>query len=437
MMTPNLPSRPSKAWNKLATMSAKERRTLYEKHIGPSTGLTRYIISLALIKLYCPQHLKHCRVCSGPLPFFDFVVGFRNFCTNECRFKALRCQYADWCAKQGVTNVSQLEWVKEKKVETQVANWGADHYMKTEEGMSMYKEKLKDIYGDHVTNVSQIPGVYDKKRETWLRKYGVDNPNKSPIIKAKKENVFVERYGVKQIWQSPEVQRKGRDTMRKRFNAPNAENPMDVPEIRERIVRTSLSKWGVTNPSKSNIIKQRIKDAFTERYGEGVTSAMHVPAFFEKVQDRRFRRTSVDIGNGATIRCQGYERQAIVRMMERGCTVSSRVPFIRYKDKKRDRIYYPDAFVKTPNGHAALIEVKSTYTLGLKHAESFKKNVLKFRAAEKACAASDRSCSFYLVLVHGRKADRFLTIKNPSTVSARSIRKLLAEQNIAIDKVLK
>lgn len=56
-------------------------------------------------------------------------------------------------SKYGVDNISKLEWVKEKKIETSLANYGTKHTLQSE----IIKDKIKN---------------------TCLEKYGVDNPTK-------------------------------------------------------------------------------------------------------------------------------------------------------------------------------------------------------------------------------------------------------------------
>lgn len=53
---------------------------------------------------------------------------------------------------------------------------------------------------------------------------------------------------------------------------------------------TFMARYGVTNPSKSDIIKDRIRNTFTERYGEGVTNSMHVPEFVQAIKDTNMDR---------------------------------------------------------------------------------------------------------------------------------------------------
>ncbi len=49
-----------------------------------------------------------------------------------------------------------------------------------------------------------------------------------------------------------------------------------------RTKKTCLQKYGYDNPSKSPVVIQRIKDVFTERYGEGVTNSMHIEEIHQR-----------------------------------------------------------------------------------------------------------------------------------------------------------
>lgn len=63
----------------------------------------------------------------------------------------------------------------------------------------------------------------------------------------------------------------------------------------EKAKKTSLERYGTTNPSKSKIIKERIKDTFTEKYGEGITNAMHIQSFKDKIVDTNIERHGTSI----------------------------------------------------------------------------------------------------------------------------------------------
>lgn len=60
--------------------------------------------------------------------------------------------------------------------------------------------------------------------------------------------------------------------------------------VADKIKQTSLDRYGVSNPSKSKIVKDRIKESFTEKYGEGITNAMHLQEFKDKIVDTNIER---------------------------------------------------------------------------------------------------------------------------------------------------
>jgi len=60
--------------------------------------------------------------------------------------------------------------------------------------------------------------------------------------------------------------------------------------VAEKCKSTSLERYGVSNPSKSKIIKDRIKDSFEEKYGEGITNAMHIQSFKDKIVETNVDR---------------------------------------------------------------------------------------------------------------------------------------------------
>jgi hypothetical protein len=64
--------------------------------------------------------------------------------------------------------------------------------------------------------------------------------------------------------------------------------------VTEKCKQTSLEKYGVSNPSKSKIIKDRIKESFTEKYGEGITNSMHLQEFRDKIVETNIEKYGTD-----------------------------------------------------------------------------------------------------------------------------------------------
>lgn len=92
--------------------------------------------------------------------------------------------------KYGTTNISKLEFIKNKKSQTTKKNHGVE--------FSFQSEILRE-----------------KSKNTWLSKYGVDNPSKSEEIKSKKENTLMKNHGVLNPSHCPEIFEKAQTTGKK------------------------------------------------------------------------------------------------------------------------------------------------------------------------------------------------------------------------------
>lgn len=111
----------------------------------------------------------------------------------------------------------------------------------------------------------------------------------------------------------------------------------------------------------------------------------------------RFTNKVIEIA-GTKVRAQGYEPQALAWLLEHKNLAmrdlvldsSGKVPVIPYKSRKRNRRYYPDIFIPQQN---RIIEVKSTYTLGLLNGIGWKRN------QDKAKACIDLGYQFTLMLM--------------------------------------
>ena len=55
--------------------------------------------------------------------------------------------------------------------------------------------------------------------------------------------------------------------------------------LHEKSLKTNLERYGNMNPQKTDIVRQHCTNTFKERYGESVTTAMHIPG----VKERRKR----------------------------------------------------------------------------------------------------------------------------------------------------
>lgn len=209
----------------------------------------------------------------------------------------------------------------------------------------------------------------EKRQQGMLNKYGVLNPSQNSDIQAKKRNTFKERFGFDNPSKSEVVQNKIKDKW---------------PSAAIKREQTSLAKYGTASYSSTEEFKQRRKETWTAKYG------VDNPAKSDIVKDKIFEGQQYKSSNkpvqlaGRIYSVQGYEPLIIQELLKSGIAESEiiidkkLIPKINYVGpdglKKR---YYPDIWLPRYN---MLIEVKSLYTWR-KYKEL---NLLKVKAAKSS-----------------------------------------------------
>ncbi len=142
-----------------------------------------------------------------------------------------------------------------------------------------------DKYG--VSNVMDVDGVKEKLKRTFLDKYGVDNPSKSDIVKKK--------ISEKSKANSKESYAKAKITITERYGV---DCIMHVPEIKERQKNAVFEKYGVYHPLQSEEIRNRMAEHNMEKYGQANVS--QVPEFRDKSKQTCLRKYGVECSLSAT-----------------------------------------------------------------------------------------------------------------------------------------
>jgi hypothetical protein len=124
------------------------------------------------------------------------------------------------------------------------------------------KDVLMKKYG--VSNISQVPFVKDLIKESNNKKYGSDYYFGSDISKEVNKNIFLEKYGVDNPLKSEEVKEKAKKTNLEKWGT---EWTLQNTEVREKIKKTSLEKWGSETPSKNDSVKNKIINTNITRWG--------------------------------------------------------------------------------------------------------------------------------------------------------------------------
>jgi hypothetical protein len=118
------------------------------------------------------------------------------------------------------------------------------------------KHKNSCLVSLGVENPSQLEEIKQTKINTCLKNNGVKHPGQSTLVKEKIKISCLMNLGVENPSQSKEVQKKIKESLLKKYGV---DNPFKSDEIKEKIKRTMLERYGVTNPTKHKKIQSKIR----------------------------------------------------------------------------------------------------------------------------------------------------------------------------------
>jgi hypothetical protein len=157
----------------------------------------------------------------------------------------------------------------------------------------------------------------------------------------------------------------------------------------ERSEKTCMDKYGVKNVTYLQETKDKTNKIYMERFGDHPkrTKEVHekwVNTCIEKYGGHHNQNREVQIKaeqnsykfkeftmpSGRTLKYQGYENLAIIDLLktyeEKDINIGrAEVPIIKYISDEKERVYFPDIYVKSIN---KIIEVKSEWTIKLQSA---------------------------------------------------------------------
>jgi hypothetical protein len=133
-----------------------------------------------------------------------------------------------------------------------------------------YKKRAESSKATRAEHGDEITAKY---KATCMKKYGVDSPMKVPEIYQKVLATTIERYGVQNhdeagkitnAFQIPTISVKIKATMKEKYGV---EYGLQSAEIREKIADTNVEKYGCANPLGNAEVRDKVKATNIERYG--------------------------------------------------------------------------------------------------------------------------------------------------------------------------
>lgn len=146
-----------------------------------------------------------CSTCDGPVKFWNFVNGYRKFCSPKCcatNQETEEKKRGTSIERYGVEHHFMSQEIKDKRKSTFIANYGVDHPWKSDKIQKKIKDTNSERYGG-APAASKL--VRDKMESTNLNRYGAKNAMQSEPIKSKVLNANLSKYGAHHQWSKQEV----------------------------------------------------------------------------------------------------------------------------------------------------------------------------------------------------------------------------------------
>lgn len=164
-----------------------------------------------------------------------------------------------------------------------------------------------------------------RQRSGFIKKYGTGNPMDVPEIREKIEQTNLERYGSKRALDNPEVKCRAEETLKGRFGV---KNPFQSSDVQEKARRTVEKKYGGTGMSSTEL-REKIRKTNLEKYG--VEWATQIPEARDKAKKTYLEHYGVDNVFASKV----IQRQLYDAMMDKyGVGYPQQVPEIREKTYK-------------------------------------------------------------------------------------------------------
>lgn len=218
-----------------------------------------------------------------------------------------------------------------------------------------------------------------RREATALRKYGVTNVSKSEAVKNR----------IAESWSKLDrdaITQKILQTTANRYGGGDLDKAR--ADIQTRRAATNIQRYGSVCPLAAPEPRQKCLNTWKENLG--VSNPSHSWNVVDKITRSFKRRKQVTI-KGREFTLQGDEDKALCWLVSKGVNVKKiecssnkklSIPY-RCPYKKKNRLYFPD-FQFSHRGTPWLMEVKSSYWAGLTHGSFAKSYWLNLRAKLRA-----------------------------------------------------
>jgi len=272
-----------------------------------------------------------------------------------------------FCLKNNINNIPLCQYKNctNKVVFREVGSKGY-----TKGCCKSHNSKLTNLERYGCENVKQSKEIKEKAMNTYNSK----SDEEKKEIQKKKEAGMLKKYGVTNCSYAQEI--KDKISVKNKANAGTRmlklkennqkkygiDNVFQLKEVKEKSKLSILKKYGVENPSQSEEIKQKKEETCFNHFG--VRNPQQNDAIYEKTNRYRWKNYTMPSGN--VVKVQGYENFALdllLKIYNESELVIKRcdIPKVWYKKPNSNKLhqYTTDIFIPSEN---TFIEVKSQYT---------------------------------------------------------------------------
>lgn len=258
---------------------------------------------------------------------------------TEIKVTIGNCNYKHYYEKYGPYKKGDLILVKvEDLIANSTSKITAICDICNNEKITKYQPYNKQIIKDGYYCCCQCKSVKSKK--TNMSKYGVSFPMQREDVKEKSKNTLIEKYGIENISQRDDI---------KKIRSERLKNN----EYQNKMLEGVISKFGVDNVSKIQSIKEKKEQTLFKKYG--VTNPSQSEILFEKSQKSgkkiKFHdKTNLYYRGTYELHFLNFCIENNIRV-EKGSTIS-----FNYKNKVK--FYHSDFYLPEFN---LICEIKSNY----------------------------------------------------------------------------
>ena len=210
------------------------------------------------------KYNKYCSFecsCKDPIKNLKASIREKNNLNKQKEIQKMKQtnlkKYGSVCSLHGNTKEGLI--VQEKTKKTNLEKYGVDNPLKSEE----IKNKTKQTINKYLEeNPNYWKDKSNKRRQTNLEKYGHENVGEFSSVEFNK--AIYDKYGVLISSQSEVVKERQKQSWKNKYGT----HPMLVPEFREKFQETSLNKFKSIWPTKNKEVKEKIiKSRGIAKYG--------------------------------------------------------------------------------------------------------------------------------------------------------------------------